>query len=112
MKKALFTLCLFFLISAGAALSQSTLGTGALSAQPVQIQMPSHPEHATQHALASETSLLGSSDYAYAQGERPLWEFGPATQPAPLGDVARAYRAEKASRPTRKPAIVFEKQGS
>ena len=62
--------------------------------------------------MASETSIIGGSPntYTYAQGERPLWEFGPVSQPTPLGDVARAYRKEKVA--ARKAEIVFEKQGS
>lgn len=62
--------------------------------------------------MASESSIIGGSPntYTYAQGERPLWEFGPVTQPTPLGDVARAYRKEKVT--ARKAEIVLEKQGS
>lgn len=84
----------------------------SISSQPQPIQMLSHPMQAEQHSLATERSLVGGgpSTYAYAQGERPLWEFGPVSQPVPLGDVARAVRKEKQT--AKKAEIVFEKQGS
>jgi|SRR5579859_7911486 len=85
----------------------------AISSQPSPIQMTSHPQTAAQHSLAPEQSLVGGgpSTYAYAQGERPLWEFGPfSPPPVPLGDVARAVRKEKAA--AKKAEFVFEKQGS
>ena len=84
----------------------------SISSQPQVIQMPSHPMHADQHAMASEHSLVGGgpSTYSYAQGERPLWEFGSVSEPVPLGDVARAVRKERLT--AKKAEIVFEKQGS
>ena len=84
----------------------------SVSAQPQIIQMTSHPMHADQHAMASEQSLVGGGPgtYSYAQGERPLWEFGPVSEPVPLGDVARAVRKEKLT--AKKAEFVFEKQGS
>jgi hypothetical protein len=61
--------------------------------------------------LAAEHPLVGGTDtYSYAQGERPLWEFGPISQPVPLGDVARAFRREKLD--AKKAQVVLEKQGS
>ena len=69
-----------------------------LSSQPQMVTLPEHPQHAEQHELAAERPLVGGSPntYTYAQGERPLWEFGPSfPPPTPLGDVARAYRKEK-----------------
>ena len=67
---------------------------------------------AEQHALASEHALVGggSDTYTYAHGERPLWEFGPVSEPVPLGDVARAYRKEKLT--AKKATKILEKQGS
>lgn len=85
----------------------------AISSEPSPIMMTSHPQTAAQHSLAQERSLVGGgpSTYAYAQGERPLWEFGPfLPPPTPLGDVARAVRKEKAA--AKKADFVFEKQGS
>lgn len=60
--------------------------------------------------MAREHSLVGGGTYSYAQGERPLWEFGPVSEPRPLGDIARELRKEKQS--AKKAEIVFEKQGS
>jgi len=85
---------------------------GSLSSQVTVVSIPDHPMHASLTAMACERPLVGGAPdaYAYAQGERPLWEFGPVSQPTPLGDVARAYRKEKVV--AKKPAIVFEKQGT
>jgi len=83
---------------------------GTLSSQSVVTQIPDHPQHASLHDMAPEQSLVGGSSYSYAQGERPLWEFGPVSEPVPLGDVARAYRKLKLT--AKKAEIVFEKQGS
>jgi hypothetical protein len=65
-----------------------------LSSNPQPAVVPDHPQHATQHAMGQEMSLFGTtSAYTYAQGERPLWEFGSSDKrEIPLGDVARAYR--------------------
>jgi hypothetical protein len=105
MKITLFVLLLF---CTAAAFGQ--VG-GVLSNQPQITEIPSHPQHAEMRALASESPLVGGGTYTYAQGERPLWEFGsPNPEPAPLGDVARAYRKEKLA--VKKAEIVFEKQGS
>jgi hypothetical protein len=82
----------------------------SVSSQPQIIQMASHSLHADQHAMASEQSLVGGGTYSYARGERPLWEFGPVSEPVPLGDVARAVRKEKQT--AKKAEFVFEKQGS
>jgi len=87
MKITLIALCL---LCATAAFGQSA---GILVNNPQPTVFTDHPLHATQHAMAVVSSLLGSSAYSYAQGERPLWEFGPVKpQEVPLGDVARAYR--------------------
>src|SRR5690349_12130310 len=106
MKYTLILLTLLF--CAGGAFGQA----GALSNQPSVLEFPDHPQHATYAPLASEQALVGGSSdtYTFAKGERPLWEFGPVSQPVPLGDVARAYRREK--QVAKKAAIVMEKQGS
>jgi hypothetical protein len=91
------TFFLFWFFCATVALGQSIAATSVSSeAQP--LQMPSHPAHASQHAMASEQSLLDNSSYVYAQGERPLWELmSPAPRATPLGDVARILRREHAA---------------
>lgn len=85
---------------------------GSLSSQAVPLQFPDHPQHASLGAMACEHPLVGGApdSYSYAQGERPLWEFGSVTEPTPLGDVARAYRKEKLT--AKKAEVVLEKQGS
>jgi hypothetical protein len=87
-------------------------GVGTLSNQPVVLEFPEHVEHADVHPMATEHPLVGQGPnaYSYAQGERPLWEFGPVTEPVPLGDVARAYRQQKLT--AKKAEIVFEQDGS
>jgi hypothetical protein len=84
----------------------------ALSNQVTPVQIVDHPLHASLTPMACERPLVGGNPdaYAYAQGERPLWEFGPVSEPVSLGDVARAYRKEKVT--AKKAELVFEKQGS
>ncbi|HET7891322.1 MAG TPA: hypothetical protein VFL34_07345 [Candidatus Sulfotelmatobacter sp.] len=106
MKITLFTL--FILVAATTAFGQ----VGAsISSEAHMTVIPDHPQHAELHALADEHALVGGGGYSYAQGERPLWEFGSSVPaPAPLGDIARAVRKEKLA--VKKAEIVFEKQGS
>jgi len=104
------TLFVLFIFCTAAAFGQ--VGS-SVSSQAQPIQMSEHPQHAELHDMAQERPLVGGSanTYTYAQGERPLWEFGPvAPPPTPLGDVARAFRREKLA--AKKAEIVFEKQGS
>jgi hypothetical protein len=90
----------------------AAFGQAGISSQPVVQQFAEHPEHASVTPMATEHPLVGGAydNYSYAQGERPLWEFGPVSEPVPLGDVARAYRKEKQG--AKKAEVVFEKQGS
>jgi len=83
-----------------------------IPSQPQITAVPEHPQHADIHEMAVEHPLVGggANTYSYAQGERPLWEFGPVSQPTPLGDVARAFRKEKLA--AKKAEHVLEKQGS
>lgn len=92
--------------------SAAAFGQSAISNNPQPMQIMGHPEHASQGAMATEHSLVGGggSTYSYAQGERPLWEFGEIKEQIPLGDVARSLRKEKLS--AKKAEIIFEKQGS
>jgi hypothetical protein len=93
MKTALFMVCF---LAATAAFGQSMGGTVGSAPVTSTVQMTSHAEHASQHAMAEEQSLLEHSNYFYAQGERPLWEVqGPSQSHAmPLGDVARMFRKD------------------
>jgi hypothetical protein len=72
--------------------------------------MPSHPEHASTHAMATETPLVGGSGVTTAQGEQPLWQFGSSKVERPLGDVAREYR-QLALYGSEKVRIYWEQQG-
>jgi len=103
------TLTILFLLFAVSAFGQSV---GVIPNQGPTFVVQDHALHADYHAMATENSLIGgqAGGITYAQGERPLWEFGPFSTPTPLGDVARAYRKEKLA--TKKAEIVFEKQGS
>ena len=102
------TFLILLLLTSVAAFGQA----GSISSQAVPVTFPDHPQHASIGAMACEHPLVGgaSDTYTYAQGERPLWEFGPVSEPVPLGDVARAYRKEKMA--AKKAEVVFEKQGS
>ena len=104
MKATFFAL--FFLVAA------SAFGQVSVLSNEVSVfHISDHPQHAEAHALAAEQSLVGGGSISYAQGERPLWEFGPVSAPpTPLGDVARAFRKEKLG--FKKAEIVLEKQGS
>ena len=90
MKTTILVLCLFCVAGATAQTAP------VIPSRATMVQVPDNPQHASQHDLATEHSLLEHSTYTYAQGERPLWEFGPISQPVPLGDVARAYRTQHA----------------
>ena len=102
------TLLAFFVLCAASAFGQA--GTISSQAQPVRFE--DHPQHAQPHEMAIQTPIAGGAadSYTYAQGEQPLWQFGPVSEAVPLGDVARAYRKERLT--GKKTAIIFEKQGS
>jgi hypothetical protein len=103
------TLLILLVLCSVAAFGQAA----ALSGEPQVIRIPDHPQHAERQAMACEKPLVGGAGaetYTYAQGERPLWEFGSVSEATPLGDVARAYRKEKQA--AKKAEVVLEKQGS
>jgi len=104
MKTTLFVIAMCLLFSA-VSLGQTA---SAISSQVQMVVIPDHPEHASQHEMAREQSLLSEPSITYAQGERPLWEFGPVSAPpTPLGDVARAFRQQHTL--AKKAEIIFEK---
>ena len=86
--------CLFCVFFACAAFGQNVAGASVLSNEPYRIMVPEHPEHASQKPMLAEQSLLQTSTFTAAHGERPLWEVAPVKEEVPLGDVARAYRGE------------------
>jgi hypothetical protein len=104
------TLFILFVLCTTTAFGQAV---AVLSNQPQIVHVTEHPLHAEHAALATEHPLVGGGEgtYTFAQGERPLWEFGPVSDPpAPLGDIARAYRKEKLA--AKKAGKILEKQGS
>lgn len=104
MRSLLCAVCLFF---ATAAFAQQT--APVLSSIPTPMIMMDHSQHATQHAMAQETTLLDTSVYSYAKGEVPLSDLGFIEYETPLGDIARAFRKEHATMAT-KPVKVLENQ--
>ncbi len=103
------TLTILFLLFAASCFAQSV---SVMPMNGATFVVQDHAAHADYHSMATENSLIGGQPggVSYAQGERPLWEFGPFSTPTPLGDVAREYRKEKLA--TKKAEIKFEKQGS
>jgi hypothetical protein len=89
MKITVFVFCFF--LCATAVFGQSA---PVLSNRPQMLQVPDNPAHASQHEMAVEQNILEHSAYTVAQGEKPLWEFGPVSQPTPLGDSARILRKQ------------------
>ena len=96
MKTTIFAFCFLCFLGATAASGQSA---SVLSSYAQPVVLPEHPLHASEHAMGTETSLLGTSSYGYAKGEVPLAELGTLPYETPLGDVARAYRKEHSLAP-------------
>ena len=91
----------------------TAFGQSVLTNEAQMLHVPDHPQHADRESMATEHSLVGggSDTYTFAHGERPLWEFGPFSDPpTPLGDLARTARKQKMG--AKKAEVVFEKQGS
>jgi len=106
MKTTLFVFCLILTTSA---FGQYSAGGGsAMSAQPMVLELPSHPAHASYTPLASETSVVSGTGYAVGQGDRPFWDF-PQQPEASLGDQARELRKEHAQL-AKKAKVVYTNQ--
>ena len=102
MKTAFLVLCLLLTTVAFG----QYLGRGAfISNEPQPYQAPSHPQHATIHALTEEQSVLGGTAYVSAQGEKPTWEL-PQPPVQSLGEIARILRKEHAR--VKRARCVFE----
>ena len=99
MKTAFLVLCLL--------LTTAAYGQyyGAISSEPQPYRAPTHPQHATVHALAAEQYVLGGTAYISAQGEKPTWEL-PQAPVQSLGEIARILRKEHAK--VKKARFVFE----
>jgi hypothetical protein len=75
-------------------LSHAQVG-GSLAPPPMSNPYPmnGNPEHAAQHTLGEEQSLLPSNGVTSAHGERPLSDFYTHSEPTvSLGQIAREYR--------------------
>jgi len=69
------------------------LGQSVTSATQNPVQIADHPQHAAQHALGNEQSLLPSGTITYAQGEQPISDFCKEPEPTvSLGQIARELR--------------------
>jgi hypothetical protein len=88
MKKILFVLCL---LSTAAAFGQ--LGVNSVNNQPQSYQFQSHPSHADYAPMSAERSVLPSTTFLSAQGERRPSDF-PQAEAMPLGTIARELRKQ------------------
>lgn len=108
----IFVLLVVILFVSSLCHGQSVAGMGGGQQAPTTntYVMQEHPQHASQHPMASEQSLFNDGAVTTAHGERPLWEFGSDKVERPLGDVAREYRA-LAFYGSDKARIHWEQQG-
>ena len=105
MKKILFVLCL---LSATAAFGQFySSGASHIDNTPVIYEPPSHPAHASYAPMQQEQSVLGSTSYSSAQGERPASDF-PQAEGISLGVYAREQRKQREQ--LRKAPVVWINQ--
>lgn len=88
MKKILFVFCL---LSTAAAFGQ--LGTGSVNNQAQAYQFQSHTSHADYASMSAERSVLPSTTFWSAQGERRASDF-PQPEAMPLGTIARQLRKQ------------------
>jgi hypothetical protein len=94
MKVILAAFCCLF---ASAAFGQAVAGGSVLSNQPYVMQMPSHPERASQQGLATPQDLLERTSFVIIQGEKSLDVNPSAVRTSePLGDIARLLRKQRA----------------
>jgi hypothetical protein len=107
MKTKLFLLTIPALLMFASAAHAQTIGGNGVFSNSVQIS--DHTERASMHDMGAEQSLVGGSGSSYAQGERPLWEFGHPSEIKPLGDIAREFRQQKLA--AKKAEIILEKDG-
>jgi hypothetical protein len=82
------------LLCAVCAYAQNYGTPGVLNSQPVGVNFASNPRHAAEVPLAREQSLLAGTNFVYAKGERPLWEFGDSRSAESLGEAARRLKKE------------------
>lgn len=104
MKPALFVLCL---LSTSAAFAQYIAGGSHISSEPQIYEFASHPAHASYAPMSQEQSVLATSTYSSAQGERPASDF-PQPESVSLGLAARELRQQHAQ--MKKSPIVWVNQ--
>jgi len=93
MKTTIVALSFLCFLCAATAFAQSA---PVLPNNPQPVQMQDHPQHASEHAMGLETSLLSSnSPYTYAHGEVPLADLASPMYYTPLGEIARVFRKER-----------------
>jgi hypothetical protein len=92
MKKTLFIICLCLLASSAAFAQYSSVGASR-SSDPVIVESPSHPAHASYTPMSSEQNILASASYSSAQGERRPSDF-PQAEGIPLGTYARELKKQ------------------
>lgn len=100
MKTLLFVACI---LAATAAFGQTA---SVIPSQAYPVYIPDHPQHASQHSMAAEQSVLETNCNISAHGERPLWEFASPRVERPLGDIARELRRQRDFVVTAKKAVV------
>jgi len=104
MKKILFVLCL---LSATAAFAQSDYNPSSRSGQVSTPQFESHNGYASYSPMSQERSILSSSSYASAQGDRPASDF-PQAEGVSLGAAARELKKQHAQ--VKKSRVVWINQ--
>lgn len=85
------TVLLLLLLCTSAAFAQYSSAGSGRSAEPVIVESPSHPAHASYAPLSTGQSILASAGYSTAQGERPPSDF-PQPEEMSLGMAARELR--------------------
>lgn len=102
MKNILLVLCV---LCTSAAFGQ--YGVGSRSSEPLVYQSPSHPAHAGYAPMLQEQSVLASSSYTSAQGERRPSDF-PQADGVSLGAYARELKQQRAQ--SKKSRVVWINQ--
>jgi hypothetical protein len=91
MKKILFVFCL---LSTVAAFGQLSIGAGSLNNQAQSYQFQTHPSHADYGSMSEERSVLPSTTFWSAQGERRPSDFA-QPEALPLGTIARELKRQR-----------------
>jgi hypothetical protein len=104
MKTILLVLCL---LPTTAAFAQYSGGAPGIPSQPQIYVAPSHPAHASYAAIGQEQTVLASSSYTSAQGERPYSDF-PQPEAVSLGSAARELKKQRTE--SKKSRVVWVNQ--